>query len=130
MKAFSKLISTIPIAIALILLPSTKIKAQYSIRWKAVPGTAIPSNMNPQPQPAYIGTNTKIRRGEIIVFDAYVDGQYVLYAGNCSKQMLYRLALGSFDNQRQPRNIEPYPNEKWFQASNFQKPIIKAACLQ
>ena len=130
MKAFSTLISTIPIAIALTLLPSTQANARYGITWKAVPGTAIPSNMNPKPQPAYIGTNTKIRRGEMIVFDAYVDGQYILYGGNCNKQILYRLALGSFDNQRQPRKIEPYPNEKWFQASNFQKPIIKAACLQ
>ncbi len=130
MKAFSRLISTIPIAIALTLLPSTQAKAEYSITWKAVPGTAIPSDMNPKPQPAYIATNTKIRRGEMIVFDAYIDGQYVLYAGNCSKQMLYRLALGSFDNQRQPRNIKPYPNEKWFQANKFQTKVLAAACLQ
>ena len=128
MKAFSKLISTIPIVIALTLLPSTQANARYGITWKAVPGTAIPNNMNPTPQPAYIGTNTKIRRGEMVVFDAYVDGQYVLYAGNCNKKTLYRLAIGSFDNQRQPRKIRPYPNEKWFQASKFQTKVLKAAC--
>ncbi len=130
MKAFSTLISTIPIAIALTLLPSTQAKAEYGITWKAVPGTAIVREGNPKPQPDYIGTNTTIRRGENVVFDAYIDGQYVLYAGNCRRQMLYRLSIGSFDNKRQPQNVKPYPNEKWFRANNFQKPILTAACSQ
>ena len=128
MITFSALISTISITIVLTLLSSTQANARYTIRWKAVSETAIPSNMNLKPQPAYIGTNTKIRRGEMIVFDAYVDGQYVLYAGNCNKKTLYRLAIGSFDNQRQPRQIRPYLNEKWFQANKFQTKVLKAAC--
>ncbi|BAY81108.1 hypothetical protein NIES267_05730 [Calothrix parasitica NIES-267] len=124
-KAFFILI---PVGIILILLQSTKVKAENNIKWKAVPETAIPSRMNPNPQPAYIGTNTSIRRGENIVFDAYIDGQYILYAGNCRTQMLYRLSIGSFNKKRQPQNIRPYLNEKWFQASKFQEEVLKAAC--
>ena len=119
-----------PVGILLSLLESTKANAQYNIQWKAVPGTAIVREGNPKPQPDYIGANTSIRRGENVVFDAYVDGQYVLYAGNCSRQMLYRLSIGSFDYKRQPLNVKPYPNEKWFRANKFQKPILTAACSQ
>ncbi|MGB7375182.1 MAG: hypothetical protein WA959_01205 [Rivularia sp. (in: cyanobacteria)] len=115
-KAFSILM---PVGIVLTLLQSTRAKAENNIIWKAVPGTAIVREGNPKPQPDYIGTNTSIRRGENVVFDAYIDGQYVLYAGNCRKQMLYRLSIGSFDNKRQPQNVKPYPNEKWFRANNF-----------
>ncbi|MEL6460460.1 MAG: hypothetical protein AAFX46_06395 [Cyanobacteria bacterium J06636_27] len=126
-KAFFILI---PVGIILILLQSNKVKAENNIQWKAVPETAIPSRMNPNPRPAYIGKNTSIRRGENIVFDAYIDEQYVLYAGNCRTQMLYRLSIGSFDKKRQPQNIKPYPNEKWFQANQFQKYVLNAACSE
>ncbi|MEL6163035.1 MAG: hypothetical protein AAFR37_04480 [Cyanobacteria bacterium J06628_3] len=112
------------------MLQSNKVKAENNIQWKAVPETAIPSRMNPNPRPAYIGKNTSIRRGENIVFDAYIDEQYVLYAGNCRTQMLYRLSIGSFDKKRQPQNIKPYPNEKWFQANQFQKYVLNAACSE
>lgn len=118
----------ITLGISFTLLQTTKANAEYNIEWKAVTGTAIPSAMNPKPQPAYIGINTKIRRGEIIVFEASIDGQYVLYAGNCNTRMLYRLAIGSFNNQRQPENIEAYSNEKWFSANQFQKKLLTAAC--
>lgn len=118
----------ITLGISFTFLQTTKANTEYNIEWKAVTGTAIPSTINRKPLPAYIGNNTKIRRGKIIVFEASIDAEYVLYAGNCNTQMLYRLAIGSFNNQRQPENIEPYLNEKWFSANKFQKKLLTAAC--
>ena len=87
------------------LLQTVRANAE-DIQWKAVPGTTTPSVTNPESQPAYIGTNTPIRRGENIVFDANIDGQYVLYAGDCGTKMLYRLSIGTLDRKRQPRNMK------------------------
>ena len=110
------------------LLQTVRANAAEDIKWKAVPGTATPSVTNPESQPAYIGTNTPIRRGENIVFDANIDGQYVLYAGHCGRKMLYRLSIGTLDQKRQPRNVKPYLNENWFEANEFQEKVLTAAC--
>lgn len=78
--------------------------------------------------PADIGTNTIVRRGNQITFDAIADGQYVRYDGNCQTEMLYRLKIGLLDSNRQPQNVTAYGNERWFPVNDYQAPILSTAC--
>jgi len=99
-----------------------------TIEWMPVPGTNISSMMNPNPTPVLVGKNTLVRKGNQITFDADIDGRYIRYSGNCRTGGLYRLKMGSFDSEHRPRNIEPYPNERWFAANEFQLKILSSAC--
>lgn len=101
-----------------VLLPATPIKAQ-SIEWIAVTD-GIGSTA--------VGSNTLVRTGDQITFDARVDKQYVRYNGNCQSEVLYRLKIGTIDSNNQPQNVEPYPNERWFRANDYQAAILAAAC--
>ena len=79
--------------------------------------------------PAAVGTNTIARKENQITFDAIADGQYVRYNGNCAMEVLYRLKIGRLDENRQPFDVVPYPNEKWFAANDiYQVPILSTAC--
>jgi hypothetical protein len=98
------------------------------IQWKAVPETDSPSLVNPNSASASIGINTWERRDEQIAFDADIDGEYVRYNGNCQTKMLYRLNIGGLNEQRQPLNVQSYPNDTWFRANEFQDRILTMAC--
>jgi len=90
--------------------------------------TNISSMMNLNPTPVLVGKNTLVRKGNQITFDADIDGLYIRYSGNCRAGALYRLKMGSFDSEHRPRNIKPYPNERWFAANEFQLKILSSAC--
>ena len=96
--------------------------------WAEVPGTDTPSAMIPNPDPALVAINNIERNGEQIIFDSYVDEQYLNYEGNCESSFLRLLATGSLDNEGQPINISPYPVEDWFEANIFQFKILSFAC--
>lgn len=100
-----------------------------NITWLDVPGTDIPSRMNPDPIPASIGANTIVRQGKKIIFDAIIDGQYIRYNGNCDSRFLYRLLIGLLDENNQPTDIRYY-NDRWFSANPFQEKILMEACSQ
>jgi hypothetical protein len=76
------------------------VEVEQAIKWSDVPGTNKPSVMYPNPSPAYLGTNTLIRRSDQISFDAIIDEQYIRYSGNCRTKMLYRLKIGTVDDNR------------------------------
>ena len=78
---------------------------------------------------AEVGTNTINRSGNQVTFDAIADDQYVRYNGNCESLMLYALQLGSLDENLQPERETLFsPNLGWFQASEYQTPILRTAC--
>ncbi|EDX83180.1 hypothetical protein S7335_359 [Synechococcus sp. PCC 7335] len=101
-----------------VLLSAVAAQAQ-TIEWTDVPNVIVP---------AEIGTNTIVRQGNQIMFDAIADGLYVRYNGNCQSQVLYRLLIGSLDENSQPIDVIDYPNERWFEANDYQSAILATAC--
>ena len=78
---------------------------------------------------AEVGTNAINRSGNQITFDAIADSLYVRYNGNCESLMLYTLQLGSLDEDLQPEQGTLFsPDLGWFQASEYQAPILRTAC--
>ena len=100
-----------------VVLSAGAVQAQM-IEWIDVPGEAA----------AAVGANTIARRDDQITFDATADGLYVRYSGNCRSQVLYRLLIGTLDDNNQPTAVSPYPNEKWFAANDYQAAILAVAC--
>lgn len=75
-----------------------------------------------------VGANTIARQEDQITFDAIADRLYVRYSGNCRSQVLYRLLIGTLDEDNQPTAVSPYPNEEWFAANDYQTAILAVAC--
>ena len=110
------------------LLQTTPILAQ-TIQWKIVPGTGGVSAMTPQgSDPDLFGTNTVVRQGDRVNFDAEIDKQYVRYGGNCRTRQLFILRRGILNSNRQPYNVVSQSRGFWFTASEYQEKFLTKAC--
>lgn len=100
----------------------------YDIVWKPVPGTKIPSLMEPNPGYWYVGTNTITKEGNSINFDVNADGEYVRYSASCESGMMKRILIGQFNNN-QVVAVRRW-QENFSTSNEFQKLVLDYSCTQ
>jgi hypothetical protein len=88
--------------------------------WQGVVWEAIPNSYSDFAGGyAYVGTNTIVKRGNVINFDFYGDGTYVRYSGNCRAGVL---AITKASD-----NVFVDPNS-YFPANDYQRRGLNFAC--
>lgn len=121
-------------ATLMFLLPlaaSSQREVARSPNWKPVPGTDLPSLMEPNPQPWRIVTNTISRNGDDINFEVDADGEYVKYSANCRTRMMTRLFTGYLNENGQILGVRPV-RESFFSANDSPQRtrVLEYACSQ
>lgn len=102
-----------------------------NLSWQVVPGTDLPSRMEPNPRPWRIGSNTITRNGDVINFDVDADGEYVRYLANCRTRMMTRILTGYLDENDQVLGVRSI-QEVFFSAdeSPQRSLVLEYVCSQ